>query len=239
MKNGGIMEKYMNEDELQNNNGQDGRPAYVAFRGKVYDVSGSKLWLEGIHQHRHQAGKDLTADFAAAPHDESVLQRVPNVGIVISTEREEMHPWLSFYLDLHAHPISVHFPTALTITTAGFIILYLLTGIRGLVDSAYYTLSASVIIAPIAILTGTISWWYNYRHKMTLIFKGKSILAITLFIVEIATIALWSINRDALYDREAIGWLYFAFVMVMCVLVVSLGKLGGELVFPSKTNRRK
>lgn len=45
-------------------------------------------------------------------------------------------------------------------------------------------------------------------------------------------------NRTALVYREGIGWLYFALVLVMSVLVIFLGKLGGELVFPSKKKRR-
>jgi len=233
-----IVEKEITEDELQNHDGQDGHPAYVAFRGKVYDVSGSKLWSGGIHQRRHHAGKDLTADFAAAPHDESVFQRVTKVGTLIGAESKEMHPLLSFYLDLHPHPIAIHFPIALTLAAAGFLVMYLLTEIEGLVDSAYYALLTGVIMSPIAILTGASSWWYNYRRKLTWIFKGKASLAITLFVLEVVTIILWAMNRDALFDREAIGWLYFALVIVMSGLVVSLGKLGGELVFPSKKKNR-
>jgi predicted heme/steroid binding protein/uncharacterized membrane protein len=232
------VEKEITEDELQNHDGQDGLPAYVAFRGKVYDVSDSKLWPGGIHQRRHHAGKDLTDDFATAPHDESVLQSVTRVGTLIEAESKEMHPLLSFYLDLHPHPIAVHFPIALTLVATGFLVLYLLTGIEGLVDSAYYTLLTGVIISPITILTGASSWWYNYRHKLTWIFKWKASLAITLFVLEIVTIILWAMNRNALFDREAIGWLYFALVIVMAGLVVALGKLGGELVFPSKKRGR-
>lgn len=228
------MERQITEDELKRCDGQDGRPAYVAFRGRVYDVSGSHLWAGGTHQLRHEAGKDLTAEFAAAPHDESVLQRIPSVGRLIAEERKEKHSLLRFYFELHPHPVSIHFPIALMLTSAGFLVAYLATGIDGLVDSAFYALMAGVIMSPVAILSGATSWWYNHGHKLTSIFRFKASLSAALFAAELATVILWALNRQALSERETIGWVYMALVMVMSALVLSLGKLGGMLVFPPR-----
>ncbi len=69
--------------ELAENNGQDGKPAYIAFRGKVYDVSESAFWLYGDHMGTHQAGKDLTSDMELAPHRDEVLQRVKEIGVLV------------------------------------------------------------------------------------------------------------------------------------------------------------
>jgi uncharacterized membrane protein len=95
-----------------------------------------------------------------------------------------------------------------------------------------------VIASPVAILTGVSSWWFNHGHRVTRIFKGKSALAAALFPMQVATVVLWTMNRDALADREAIGWLCLALVIVMCGLVVLLGKLGGQLVFPPRKKKR-
>jgi predicted heme/steroid binding protein/uncharacterized membrane protein len=228
------MERRITEDELKKCDGQEGRPAYIAFRGKVYDVSGSDLWSGGMHQFRHQAGKDLTADFAAAPHDESVFQRLPSIGKLVAGERKKVPALLSLYLDLHPHPVSVHFPIALTLASAAFLVLYLVTGIESLVDGAYYALLAGAIISPIAILTGAVSWWYNHGHRLTSTFKGKASLSVALFVTGAITIVLWASNRDALLERETIGWIYLALAIVMSSLVLSLGKLGGTLVFPPR-----
>ena len=224
----------MTEDELKKCDGQEGRPAYIAFRGRVYDVSGSDLWSGGMHQLRHQAGKDLTIDFAAAPHGESVFQRLPSVGKLVAAEQKEVPALLGLYLDLHPHPISVHFPIALTLASAAFLVLHLVTGIDSLVDGAYYALLAGAIISPITILTGTVSWWLNHGHKLTSTFKGKASLSVALLVTGVTTIVLWALNRDALLERETLGWIYLALVMIMSGLVLSLGKLGGTLVFPSR-----
>jgi len=227
-------ERQITEGELKECDGQEGRPAYIAFRGRVYDVSGSDLWSGGTHQFRHQAGKDLTADFAAAPHDEKVFQRLPSVGTLVVAEQKEAPALLSLYLDLHPHPVSVHFPIALTLASAAFLILHLVTGIDSLVDAAYYALLGGAVVAPFTMLTGVVSWWFNYGHKLKSPFQGKAGLSLALAVVAVATVVLWALNRDALLERESLGWVYFALVMVMCGLVLSLGKLGGAMVFPPR-----
>ena len=69
--------------ELKKYDGKDGKPAYIAYKGKVYDVSDDFLWVEGDHQGEHVAGKDLTEDMSRAPHAEDVLERVPLVGVLV------------------------------------------------------------------------------------------------------------------------------------------------------------
>jgi len=66
--------------ELARFDGQAGAPAYIAYQGKVYDVSRSFLWQQGRHQVLHTAGKDLTGEIEAAPHTAAMLERVPIVG---------------------------------------------------------------------------------------------------------------------------------------------------------------
>ena len=70
------------QQELAQNNGRDGNPAYVAYKGKVYDVSDSSFWISGDHLGAHEAGKDLTAELDMAPHGAENLQRVKPVGVL-------------------------------------------------------------------------------------------------------------------------------------------------------------
>ena len=69
--------------ELEENNGKNGKPAYFAYKGKVYDVSESGFWLDGDHLGMHQAGKDLTEELEMAPHKEENFQRVKLVGELV------------------------------------------------------------------------------------------------------------------------------------------------------------
>jgi predicted heme/steroid binding protein len=78
-------EKKFTLEELKQFDGRDGRPAYVAFKGKVYDVSDSFLWAGGDHQGQHEAGKDITDEIKYAPHSEEVLERVKKVGVLVSS----------------------------------------------------------------------------------------------------------------------------------------------------------
>lgn len=66
--------------ELGRYNGKDGAPAFIAYKGRVYDVSRSFLWQNGRHQAVHAAGGDLTSSLDDAPHDVDVLKRFPMVG---------------------------------------------------------------------------------------------------------------------------------------------------------------
>lgn len=58
--------------------GQEGRPAYVAVNGVVYDVTSSSRWRDGAHN-GFQAGRDLTRQFNNQ-HGDSRLDRFPIVG---------------------------------------------------------------------------------------------------------------------------------------------------------------
>ncbi len=69
-------------EELKQYNGKNGKPAYIAYQGKVYDVSQSKLWSDGDHMGLHEAGKDLTDDIDLAPHREEVLERAKLIGTI-------------------------------------------------------------------------------------------------------------------------------------------------------------
>ena len=65
--------------ELAEFNGKNGKPAYVGYKGKVYDVTGSYQWGEGEHL-GHMAGQDLTEQMEIAPHNEEIMERMKVVG---------------------------------------------------------------------------------------------------------------------------------------------------------------
>ena len=69
--------------QLALRNGQDKPQIWVAFEGKIYDVSASRLWKNGKH-YEHWAGQDLTEELKDAPHAEWVFDKFDPVARLIS-----------------------------------------------------------------------------------------------------------------------------------------------------------
>ena len=69
-------------EDLKQFDGREGRPAYVAYKGLVYDVTESAMWPDGEHEGWHQAGADLTEAHDDAPHDVHVVD-FPEVGRLV------------------------------------------------------------------------------------------------------------------------------------------------------------
>jgi predicted heme/steroid binding protein len=69
--------------ELEEYDGKGGKPAYIAYKGKVYEVSNSDFWIAGEHMGTHQAGKDLTEELELAPHRDEVLERIKLIGVLV------------------------------------------------------------------------------------------------------------------------------------------------------------
>lgn len=74
------MKEFTRED-LKQNNGQHGRPAYVAIDGVVYDVTNNNHWTDGKH-HGFTAGKELSKEILQSPHGKEVLKHINKVGIL-------------------------------------------------------------------------------------------------------------------------------------------------------------
>ncbi|WP_461244218.1 cytochrome b5 domain-containing protein [Secundilactobacillus muriivasis] len=73
------MAKTFTKEELKQYDGQDGRKAYVAIDGTVYDLTDVPAWQGGKH-HGQMAGNDLSEVIKKAPHQKSVLAKLPVVG---------------------------------------------------------------------------------------------------------------------------------------------------------------
>jgi predicted heme/steroid binding protein len=73
--------KIITKTQLSLRNGQDKPEIWVAFSGRVYDVTSSKLWQNGKH-YEHWAGQDLTDELADAPHSAEVFDRFTHIGML-------------------------------------------------------------------------------------------------------------------------------------------------------------
>jgi len=68
--------------------GKDGRSAYIAYKGIIYDMTKSRLWKNGSHMMKHTAGNDLTDMMKTAPHGEEKIFALPQIGkLLLSGEK--------------------------------------------------------------------------------------------------------------------------------------------------------
>ena len=232
--------KEFDVEDLAAFNGQDGKPAYIAYQGKVFDVSGSKLWKGGLHMKRHHAGKDLSAELPAAPHKEDVFERYPQVGIVRQTTEPErpMPAFLSFlierfpFLERHPHPMTVHFPIVFLLSVAFFNVLYLMTDNRSFEQTALHCLIGGILFMPVAVLTGLFTWWLNYLARPMKLVKMKIILSCVVLLSSIVVL-FWRISDPVVLDTEGMGRvLYVAITIAFVPLMSLIGWLGAGLTFP-------
>jgi predicted heme/steroid binding protein len=95
----------MTKEELAQNDGKDGRNAYVAINDIIYDVSDIPQWQNGDHQEGLRAGRDLTKKLRNAKHAPSVLEKLPVVGYLdnapyMSPQTEKKSNQLMFFFFL-------------------------------------------------------------------------------------------------------------------------------------------
>lgn len=233
------MQEFDPETLAQFDGREGGKPVYVAHEGKVYDVSASKLWRGGMHMRRHQAGRDLSVDFAGAPHGTEVLERVVQVGVLAGRAADQRVPaWLARLLKRypilgrHPHPMLVHYPIALMFVTVGFTLLALLTGNRTFETTAFHCLGAGIFFTPLAIATGLFTWWLNYQARPLRSVRIK-IWVSTLLLLDAAIIFIWRwTTPDILFNRQAAGTAYILLVCSLVPLVSIIGWFGATLTFP-------
>ncbi|QOX64521.1 hypothetical protein FRZ06_14815 [Anoxybacterium hadale] len=80
---GGVYERLpiFTLEELAQYNGRQGRPAYVAVNGIVYDVTGFSTWGQGFH-YDMVAGTDVS-EVSLRCHNHAILERLNIVGRLV------------------------------------------------------------------------------------------------------------------------------------------------------------
>ena len=230
-------------DELKQFDGKEGRPAYIAYEGKVYDVTASKLWRNGVHVRQHSAGEELTSAMPAAPHDASVMEKVTLIGVVVAPAEPVVEPVIPlpfrWSLDNHWHTILTHFPTALGAVAPFFALASLLFIGKPLYATLQQVALCNLVICALAsvptLLTGWLSWYYNYKARMNTIYWMKWSFSIGLILLSTATLLTWWFglgHQLAPAPAGAAYWAYMAMLVLHAPVVVVLGHYGGKIVYP-------
>ena len=229
-------------ESLSKHDGKEGREAFVAVDGKVYDVTGNRLWKNGAHMNRHQAGSDLTEAIAASPHGRDVLAKIKEKG-TLAKEKAEIPPflpdWLVQFMEdypffkRHPHPMVVHFPMAIFIIAPLFLAwYYLVTPAQGLLDAVFYLYILGTLSLPAAIGTGILAWLFNYSGRRNPLIVRKTFFSILLLISDIVIIAALIVKPNILQHPSGMNWIVPALVFFCLPLVSLIVEHGGRLVFP-------
>lgn len=235
--------KQFSLEEVAKGDGREGRPVYVVFENTVYDLTDSPLWKKGSHMNMHLSGVDLTDQLAGAPHFAEVFtsKRVREVGVLKPEQRSWDLPGLMKLLfrlfpilRRHPHPISAHFPTAYLTTALLFLLIHFVFGSTTNLNFeifAFVMLILGVVSALLTVGTGFLTLWVNYRSKKTWLVRWKIRLAVTLLATGLLAVIL---RASGAVDISFFQWIYHLLILALALLVMGLGYLGGQMVFPTK-----
>ncbi|KUG22136.1 hypothetical protein ASZ90_008106 [hydrocarbon metagenome] len=237
----------IDRETLSKHDGKEDRNAYVAVEGKVYDVTGNRLWKNGVHMNRHQAGNDLTEAITASPHGKDVLSKIQEKG-TLAKEKAIKPPfipeWLNRFMETypffrrHPHPMVVHFPMAFFITAPLFLAwYYLISPAQGLIDAIFYLYLLGTLSLPVAIATGLLAWLVNYSGKANPLIIRKTILSFVLLISDLIVLIAIIIKPLILQNPSGPEWIIPAFIFLGLPLASIIGEHGGKLVFPVLKNK--
>jgi predicted heme/steroid binding protein/uncharacterized membrane protein len=222
------------KDELTKFDGKEGQKSYVSYKGKVYDVTDSRLWKNGKHVNKHHAGMDLTEAMEAAPHGPEVLERFKHIGDVdgfkpkkedISFKGKVRH----WYKILHPHPMFIHFPMGMINFTVFMQILFFITGNKSFESAGFYSLATAVLFMFPTIFSGMVSWWVNYALTRNKIFLMKLNFSIILLVMGLIEVSLRFSYPDISYAGSGMSSFYNIMLFANVPVLGVIGFYGGKL----------
>ena len=219
--------------QLQKYNGKNGAKAYVAYKGKIYDVTGSSLWKDGIHKRIHEAGLDLTEAMANAPHAEEVFADFTVIATLKKSSKRK-NDWAAWYQKYHPHPMLVHFPIALHLFAAGADLLFFFQQEASYATAVFYTFFIAIIMGVFAMASGFFSWRINYNLAFTYHFIVKISLATITLLLGIVGIAIYINNPDVVYLTSVPSIIYHSIILLTAAAVMVVAYHGGKITWPNK-----
>lgn len=167
----------MTKEQLKEFNGQNGKPAYIGFQGKVYDISKSDFWPNGAHMGMFNAGEDLTDKIHMSPHGEKNVFRypvvdtledgtatetatatastdtvTPNSNNLMSDVDNKMVARMKWYRKNHPHPKMIHFPIGMIGYAFFAQVLAVILTLFGQSDTANFLTATGIIVTAFAVL---------------------------------------------------------------------------------------
>ena len=223
-------------EELSRYDGKEGRAAYIAYKGVVYDVTDNPNWEEGEHMGRVHAGADLTAFLEQAPHGEEVFKELPVVGTYegraeekpseVPSKEDTLKVW---YRKYHPHPMTVHFPIALHFFAAGMDLFFLTNPGKAYEIAVFYAFFAATVMGGVAMIPGLLSWGINYGFAKTTAFMVKLYVAIFTIVAGAVAIYVRLEYPAVAYGDMILSYLYHGIIFLTVGCVIVLGYFGGKI----------
>lgn len=228
----------LSEEELRGYNGRDGMPAYIAYNGKVYDVTSSKFWKEGTHFKKHFAGRDLSAEMANAPHSDEVFEHYPCVGVFIPsptiTTIDKKERYRQWYVKYHPHPAAVHFPIALHYFSAFADGLFLANPSTEYEAAVFLSFLIATVMGFFALVSGVFSWWINYNFSAAKPFLIKLIGALFTLIIGVIPLIQKVLNPDVPFSTGIDGIVYHSIIFITVISITIVGYYGGKITWGAR-----
>ncbi len=215
--------------ELSRYDGKEGRSAYFAFKGKVYDATNSRLWKNGKHGGSHVAGIDLTEDFTNSPHSEEVLARLPIVGYLVKKETLGQQ-FLRRIDSFHPHATLVHLSIAYTVVAPFTFIGWIVSNRTVFDEITLYLLVLSMITVPLSFLTGIVSWIINYETKATIAFNLKFALGLLLLLTIMGTLIFRITGSNVVLSKPGCYY-YLVVLIIQFTLALASDFFGKRIVY--------
>ena len=229
----------ISREELEQNDGREGKPAFVAVNGEVYDLSASQLWKDGSHMGAHYAGCDLTEALTRAPHGIEAVEKYQKVGEVEVANHENAPAipwWATTILSLRSHQMLIHFPQALFVLAPIFLtIFYAVKSMDFVSDferTAFFLMITGFLSAIPAAITGVVHWRYKFGGTSRLAFKIKFLLSPILILLAAVTVGVHIGKGRLSSDEVSMGLLILYWIHFF--IVIALGKAGGNIAFGRK-----
>jgi 2-oxoglutarate ferredoxin oxidoreductase subunit alpha len=237
----------MTKSELKEYNGKNGTKAYIAYKGKVYDVTDSHLWQNGEHEGAHSAGLDLTPMLENAPHSVEVfkdfivvatLEEKPSLDESASDENYKQH-LSNWYKKYYPHPMIAHFPIVLHLFAVVFDIVFFTNPKEAYAVVIFYTFFVATVFGLVAMLPGFLSWWINYNLLKSKPFVIKIIVSILTLLLGVVGITIYMENPNVVYETSVLGVIYHFIIFITGVNVIILGYYGGKITWGDNSQNKK
>ncbi len=167
--------------------------------------------------------------FVVCPVCGAVLQVVESAGFIF-TVVVDMETY-RHQLRMRLHPVSASFPLSLVPASILLIFIYLLTGNPLFEQGAYYSLIGGVGTSFLGLGSGLYDWFRRFSKRRYFIIRSKICLSIAFLVIGISCLIWRTLNPGVVIDPHLYRWIYILGVLLLVPIGITLGHLGGNMVY--------